>query len=64
MKNDLMQWMETINSKRKPCYDLKPIYIETYFIRNMLAEICSGKIVIDVLPFQVFILLKTTNPPR
>ena len=63
MENDLKQWMETIDSKRKECYTLNHFTLkQILYLRKMLAEVCRGEIAIDELPLQAFMLLEAINP--
>ena len=62
MENDLKQWIETIDSKRRECYSLNHFTMkQILYLRKKLAEICRGEIAIDESPLQVFMLLETMN---
>ena len=62
MESDLTHWKEIINCKRKECYPLNHLTMKQILsLRKRLAEACTGKIAIDELPLQTFMLLETVN---
>ena len=62
MEGDLKKWRETIDGKRRECYSLNHFTMKQILnLRKELAKTCTGKIAIDELPLQTFMLLETVN---
>ena len=62
MEEDLKTWKEKINDKRHECYSLNHFTMKQILnLRKELANACRGKVAIDKLPLQTFVLLETVD---
>ena len=62
MENELKQWKETINGKRRQCYSLNHFTMKQILnLRKELAKACIGQVPVNELPLQTFMLLETVN---
>ena len=62
MEGDLKKWRGTIHDKRHECYSLNHFTMKQILnLRKELAKACTGKVAIDELPLQTFMLLETVN---
>ncbi|CAB4044833.1 Hypothetical predicted protein, partial [Paramuricea clavata] len=62
MENDLKEWKENINGERHRCYFLNHFTMKQILnLRKELAKACTGKVAMDELPLQTFMLLEAVN---
>ena len=62
MERDLKEWKQTIDGTRQECYSLNHFTMKQILnLRKQLAKACTGKLAIDKLPLQTFMLLETVN---
>ena len=62
MESDLKKWREAIHDKRHECYSMNHFSMKQILnLRRELAKACTGKIAVDELPLQTFMLLEAVN---
>ena len=62
MEKELKQWKETIINKRRMCYSLNHFTMKQILnLRKELGNASTGKVAVDELSLQTFMLLETVN---
>ena len=62
MERELKEWRELINGKRYDCYSLNHFTVKQILhLRKDLARACTGRVAVDKLQFQTFMLLETVK---